>query len=115
MSRKSTSYNFFAVPKDLITILQAVESQQSLRYVECGLFDEAERPVFYGFSSLPNLGIAKAGDYKFEPTFLILLPETPLKVRSVPQKRGGIKYAVDQLENTGTVVLKPGGMYGEST
>jgi hypothetical protein len=32
----------------------------------------------------------------------------------VPQRRGGIKYAIDQLENPGSVVIRPGGILGES-
>lgn len=32
-------------------------------------------------------------------------------IREVPQRRGGTKYAVDQLTNPGTIVLRPSGEY----
>ncbi len=35
-------------------------------------------------------------------------------MRPVPQRRGGTKYAVDQQANPGTVVIRPGGKYGDS-
>jgi hypothetical protein len=107
----STAYNFFATVEDIRKVLRAVEASSPLLYVRCGLFDESERPVFRGFSSLPELGIAQTGQSHLEPTFLVSLPENNLTVRNVPQRRGGNKYAVDQRINPGTVTIRPGGMY----
>src|SRR5439155_1826840 len=63
---------------------------------------------------LENLGTAVAGDSNREPTFLVLRSEASLKVREVLQRRGALKYAVDQLNNPESIVLKPGGRYGDS-
>jgi hypothetical protein len=114
MSNNSTVCNIFATAEDLVNVLHDVESEWSLKYVQVGLFERAEQTVFGSFSSLPDLGIALAGDSNFEPTFLVLPSEVPLRVRAVPQRRGGVKYAVDQLENPGTIIIRPGGRYGES-
>jgi hypothetical protein len=114
MSHKSTVYNFFATNGDLVPALQAVESAYGVSYVECGLFDSGERPVVHSLSSFPRLGLAKAGDFNAEPTFLVLRPEAVLNVREVPQRRGGVKFAVDQLGNPGTIVVKPAGIYDDS-
>ena len=114
MSNKSKVCNIFATAEDWVEVLQDVESQRSLKYVQVGLFEGAERPVFDSFSSLPDLGIAQAGDSNFEPTFLVLPSEVAIRVRTVPQRSSGAKYAVDQLENPGTIVIRPGGRYGES-
>lgn len=113
MSNKSKVCNIFGTAEDLIEVLQEVESQRPLKYVRVGLFEGAERPVFSGFSSLPDLGIAQTGDSNFEPTFLVLPLEVPFQVRAVPQRRGGVKYAVDQQENPGSIVIRPGGRYGD--
>jgi hypothetical protein len=112
---KPTAYNFFATAEDIRKVLRAVEESCPLLYVRCGLFDESERPVFRGFSSLPELGVACTGQSHLEPTFLVLLAEDSPTVRIVPQRRDGNKYAVDQQANPGTVTIRPGGIYENST
>src|SRR5258708_38749653 len=111
MKNQSPAYNFFATTGDISQIFQTVEAVYLLQYVETGLFNESKRPAFHGFSSLPNLGLAQTGDSNLEPTFLVLQREDIFNVRTVPQLRGGNKYAIDQLANTGTVVIRPGGKY----
>src|SRR6266567_4666124 len=111
----STAHNFFATAEDILKVLRVVEASYPLQYARCGLFDEPDRPVFHGFSSLPALGIAQAGQSHLEPTFLVMLQGDKLNVRTVPQRRGGEKYAVDQQANPGTVTIRPGGMYNNST
>jgi hypothetical protein len=112
---KSTSHNFFATGNDILNVLRSVEASYPLQYVECGLFNESERPIFNGSSSLPSLGLAQAGQAHLEPTFLVMLQGDRLNVRTVQQRRGGQKYAVDQKANPGTVVIEPGGVYKDST
>jgi hypothetical protein len=114
MSNKSTIGNIFATRDDLVPVLQEVELRHALKYLECGLFGDAERPVFHSSSELENLGISVAGDSNLEPTFLVLRSQASLKVREVLQRRGGIKYAVDQMNNPESIALKPGGRYGDS-
>src|SRR5437762_10434006 len=114
MSNKSTICSFFATRDDLLPVLQEVELHHALKYLECGLFGDAERPVFHSSLELENLGTAVAGDSNREPTFLVLRSEASLKVREVLQRRGALKYAVDQLNNPESIVLKPGGRYGDS-
>jgi hypothetical protein len=111
---RSTSYNFFATGGDILKVFHIVEALHQLQYVECGLFDESKRPVFQGFSSLPTLGLAQTGQSQLEPTFLVMLRGDKLNVRAVAQRRGGIKYAVDQQANPGTIMIRPGGMYNDS-
>ena len=114
MIPKTTSYNFFAVQEDLTLVFRAAERQLSLKYVETGLFDDPQRMVLTSFLELPNLGLAQTGNSNSEPTFLVLLSDAKVQVRTVPQRRGAMKYGVDQLENPGTVVIRPGGRFGDS-
>jgi hypothetical protein len=92
-------------------VLLTVGAGHALQYARCGLFDSEDCPVFDELLSLPHFGIAQTGDSNFEPTYLVLPKGTSVNVRTVPQRRGGTKYAVDQLVNPGTVVIRPGGKY----
>lgn len=114
MHNKSIAYTFFATAKDMSKVLRIVEACHALQYAKCGLFDKPDCPVFDKLSSLPDFGVAHVGDSNLEPTFLVLPKGAKLHVRTVPQRRGGKKYAVDQLANPGTVVIRPGGMYRDS-
>jgi hypothetical protein len=114
MNDKSKAKYFFATRDDLIIVLQAVEARYALKYIECGLFDAADRPVFNSFIEMKNFGIAVEGDSNAESNYLVLHSEATLQVREVPQRRGGIKYAVDQQLNPKSITMKPAGRYGDS-
>lgn len=113
MRNRSPRYDFFATKEDLVTAIRAVELTHSLEYVTCGLFDQPIISVFDNISSLPNLGVAKSGD-SLESIFLVLPCGQKVKVRQVPQRKGGFKYAIDQQANPGTVAISPGGRFGDS-
>jgi hypothetical protein len=97
------SIHFFATKDDLTAILDAVEAHHEISYVECGLFDEPTRPSFSTFRSLTD-PVAKGSSERF----LVLFGPSVCNVRTVAQRRGGLKFAIDQQANPGTVALKPG-------
>ncbi len=93
----STEVQFFATRADLEEIITAVEAQRQLAYVRTGLFDE---PTFEPVESLlpiPEIGTAQAGSAVQCPAYLVAARPFAPVVRSVPQRRGGTKYAIDQL------------------
>jgi hypothetical protein len=114
MKDKSKAKYFFATRDDLIIVLQAVEARYNLKYIECGLFDAADRPVFNSFAEIMNFGIAVNGDSNAEANYLVLRSEATLRVREVPQRKGGIKYAVDQQLNPESITIRPAGKYRDS-
>ena len=94
---------FFArTNSDLCSVLDAVEAQCGIKDVECGLFDVADRPAFATFRRRPT------DSARIRQLLFLLSQEGNCKVRTVAQRRGGLRYAVDQMANPGTVVLKPG-------
>lgn len=111
---KSRTILFFAVQADLRPVLQAVEAKIVVHFVECGMFDSDVIDRRTNMSAFPELGIAKHGNANLEDMFLVLPGTASVVVRPVPQRRGGLKYAIDQIENPGTVVLRPGGAWGDS-
>lgn len=101
---------FFATKSDLIAGLKSLEESRLVKYVESGLFDSKDVPIFLSCNDIETLGVNLCGDHQSE-SYLVLDRDIDLKIREVPQVRGGIKYAIDQLENGASVVLWPGGMY----
>ena len=114
MGKQIPSISFFATTEDLRPVLAAIESRYDLQYSECGLFQEEERPIIRSLSSLALLGTAAGGDANREPTYLVGHANTAFNIRRVPQRKGGTKFAVDQMDNPGTIVFRPGGEYFDS-
>lgn len=110
-SMKSLSTYFYATSNDLIGLLNAVESERALRYTETGLFDSPDLMQHSSLAALQELGVAQHGDMNHQACFLTSDRNVPIKVREVPQRSGGMKYAVDQLINPSTVALRLGGLF----
>lgn len=108
MARNQIS--FFATKDDLSALLQAVKSERPLQFVAGGMFDEPP-DVKTNQSLLGSMNLESSA--KAEAIYLLFALGTPIEIRCVEQRRGGVKYAVDQLANPTTVVLRPGGQFNE--
>jgi hypothetical protein len=86
-----------------------------LQYVLCGLFDSPALTVYGSLLDVEGLGIATRPDDITGPRFLVANAFRHITVEPVPQRRGGIKYAVDQGSNPGTIAILPGGVYQETS
>lgn len=98
MSRKQTV--FFATHADLAAVVRDVMAVRPIDIVQGGL------------SSEPSLVVlTDADDLREFETYLIVDRGAPVNLREVPQRAGGLKYAVDQVDNAHSVVLQTGGKY----
>src|SRR5690349_21096629 len=95
--------SFFATPSDLDELLRSLEGAMRLRFVLTGLFDSPDADSTSSLRESPGLGVALVGDAQREVGYLVMESTAPLVVRSVVQRSGGTKYAVDQLENPASI------------
>jgi hypothetical protein len=51
------------------------------------------------------------GNWNYNKSYIILPNNKELIIREVPQEKGGIKYAIDQMKNEESIVLSMGGNY----
>jgi len=105
---------FFATKDDLASLLRAVDSEQSLQFVLTGLFDSPVVEPMESLLGVSNLGSVAVGDANHEPAYLVARRGIPIEVRPAPQRRGGVKYAMDQLANPETIAFRTGGAFGET-
>ena len=108
MSRRC---GFFATRSDLLSLFERVEAKASLHYVRTGLFDNKSMKRIVSARYIEHLGIALVGDRNHVPSYLIINAKSRLDIREVPQRRGGVKYAVDQRKNPKSIALNPGGEF----
>jgi hypothetical protein len=105
---------FFATKADLELLLRPVESKKPLQFLVAGMFDSPNLDPMQSLLTSPNLGHLDVGDWNLAACYLVASRESSVEVRPVPQRRGGVKYAVDQLTNPSAIVFRPGGAFGET-
>lgn len=108
---KSKQILFFATANDILGIIKSIEELFEVKYYEMGLFDINLPANYNSISEVPNIGNPKFGDWNKDVRLLMLPKNKTLNVRDVPQRKGGIKYAIDPLENQNSICFQLGGIY----
>jgi hypothetical protein len=112
MARNQQS--FFATKSDLESLLRTVESEGRLQFVETGLFDSPDVRPIRSLLGVPGLGQLSVGDHNLGTCYLVADQDVSITSRAVPQRRGGMKYAVDQDGNPKTIAFRPSGTFGDN-
>jgi hypothetical protein len=109
----SVRFLYFATEQDIAPVLRDIDAIGGFKLVLRGLFDEPAPQVFNSLEEIPSPGRVESGDAVHLPQYLVLSAGTSVNVRSVPQRRGGTKYAIDQIKNPDTISFQPGGVWTE--
>lgn len=108
---KSKQILFFATATDIEAIIKSIEASYAIKYYEMGLFDLKNDKEYNSISEIPNFGCPKVGDWNKDLRLMAIPKKMLLNIRDVPQKIGGIKYAIDPLENHTSLCFQFGGTY----
>ena len=101
---------FFATADDLLPIFSGVEGKRHVVYTLMGLFESPPVAAFTRAEELPTLQQPPAGRSTVCCSAYLVTPaEVVVRVREVPQRAGGIRYAVDQLVNPDSMEINQGG------
>lgn len=103
---------FYATAADLGLVLASLETEKALQYTSVGLFDESNPQTYASYADIPNFGHASHPDAVANPAYLVTFRGADVHIREVPQKQGGIFFAIDQMLNGDTVVLRPSARNG---
>lgn len=120
----SKQTHIFATRSDLEPGIRFVESQRQLKYVALCLYSVGNRgtwivvphesPQFETYDSLlavDHLGVNLTGQQITGDDYLIADSPTEIKIEAVKQRKGGVHYFVDQLQNPASICFRPGGLY----
>ena len=109
----SKSINFFATESDMKLLLLDLESVVPVKYVRAGMSDNPAVETYPSATEIPGLGEANSPTQSLCPIFLILPANATVNVEAVEQRKGGVRFAVDQLKNPASLALRPGGVFNE--
>ncbi|MCC3157422.1 hypothetical protein LJ737_09230 [Hymenobacter sp. 15J16-1T3B] len=101
---------FFATKHDLLPFIIDVESRLAVRYCATGLFDTSDVLYYSSLALVPELGIAEQVSAQ-SPNYLVLASNSTIQTRAIPQRKGSVNYAIDQLINPDTITIRPGGIF----
>jgi hypothetical protein len=102
---------FYATSADLGSVLSPLEAEKPLQYTRTGLFETNEPQTYFSYTNIPDFGRAPHPTAVANPCYLVSLQGTEIHVRAVPQKAGGVFFAIDQLWNDGSIAFSPGGRH----
>lgn len=103
---------FYATADDLMPVFERVESKHRLAYTLCGLFVSPEFHSYPSGAVLPSLRQPATHPNAIAGAQYLVTPAgQSIVIREIPQKAGGIRYAIDQLSNPDSITIQPGGIY----
>ena len=104
--------HFYATADDLLPIFERVERKHDLSYTLTELlYSPVLTQVRLG-ALLPSLrSPAPYRNAVAGPQYLVTPAEAAVHVRDVPQRSGGVRYAVDQLINPDSIIVQHGGFF----
>lgn len=76
-----------------------------------GLFDSNLIITYNSVFEISNFCLPKVSDWNKDLRVIAIPKDMTLTIRNVPQKVGGVKYAVDPLENHISICFQFGGIY----
>jgi len=111
----SRSIQIYATRKDLLGLLADVEAACPIHYAQAGMFEHSNLVEYGAAAEIEGLGKLSVPEAGLGPILLIADRDAPFTMEPVPQRRGGVRYAVDQGLNPDSVSIVPGGQYDERT
>src|SRR5687768_5263610 len=90
---------FYATTSDLSALLKAVRIRRDVKFVRAGLLDSPEQACSDEPDEVRPFGL-----------YLVIDRDRDVAIRPVPQRKGGVKYAVDESQNPEGASLHPGGL-----
>lgn len=102
---------FYATAADLGLLLSSLETQKNLQYTRTGLFHTNTPQTYRSYVDIPDFGTARHPTSIANPSYLVSPRGAVVCVEDVPQRRGGVLYAIDQLLNQDAIIFGPGGRY----
>lgn len=105
---------FYATRNDLLPVLETFDRKHSVAYTLTGLLESPALTTVFSGSAIATLGNpARVSSAISGYQYLVTPDEQDVVVREIPQRAGGIRYAVDQLVNPISVTFQHGGFYAE--
>jgi hypothetical protein len=104
---------FFAILPDMEPILKNIEAAIDIHYFKTGFSDSRNILHYNSILEMPNFGFTLFGDWNRIDSYLVMPKKEFVNVRTVSQRSGDPKFAVDQLINERSIEFKPGGIYSE--
>jgi hypothetical protein len=104
---------FFAFKDELAGKLQELGKAHGLRYVRQGMSEQPEIELMEKPWALAEFGVSRTGNEASDDRFLVLPAGVPVRSEAVTLKNGTVTYFVHPGKNPASILLAPGGVFGQ--
>jgi hypothetical protein len=105
---------FFATSEDLLPVLLSVEARHQISYTPSGHFEKPLVESFQTVRELPTIFLPAPHESAIAgPAYVVTESPARIVLRELSPYLGKKRWAVDQLSNPDSTVLRHGGFYGE--
>lgn len=104
---------FFALKNDILPVLETVEREYPLKYVQMGNCMSPDFGQFLHGADISDLGKAGAESASGCESFLVTRREVPVNVRRIKGVGGIQRYCMDHLINPDSVEFTPAGVWND--
>jgi hypothetical protein len=104
---------FYATARDLTPVLTLLEARKKLQYTPMRHVETNRPQIYFSFVDIPDFGRTYDSTTVHNPAYLVGLKGTVVQVETIYPRLGGVSFSIGQQLNEDTVVLRPGGMYGD--
>ena len=99
----------FATREDLVARAGDIEASP-IQYVDCDELDGRVQ-TYRSIVEIPDLGTNKTDSHMTGARYLVIRNGVKPVVRTIPQRKGGVRYSLDQRSNPQSIVFWPGGSH----
>ncbi|SEN75723.1 hypothetical protein SAMN05216436_12145 [bacterium A37T11] len=111
---RSKQITFFATRSDITIVMEKIELEFEIEYIEMGIFDTIEHFRYSSIKDISSIGTTNYGNWiSLDNRFMIVNKNMNVNFREVIQQKGGTRYAVDPMLNLKSVELSTGGIYAK--
>jgi hypothetical protein len=111
----SQTIRFFALSHELLAVLCKAELATPLHYCRAGLFETHEVAVYGTVKGIPKFDRIETYATITCKCYLAAKRTRAFAYSEVQQRKGGIRYSIDQSMNPETVALTVGGLFDANT
>ena len=112
LSGSKMTRHLFATADDLLPVFDLVERKNPLAYTLMGLHESPVLDTVGKGAAIPTLrDVIGTPNATACPSYLVTLEGAPVRVREVPLRTGGVRYAIDQLVNSDSITFSHGGFF----
>jgi hypothetical protein len=102
---------FFSTAADIQPVLKRLQGNAPLKFVDTGVFETPNRPIYLDSGEIPNLGFSTHETGSLSKAYMASLRDTMNHMHVYTTNSGEKRWSLRNSDTEGTVILTPAGLW----